>query len=219
MAIIKEQDFLSNLHAIQSYNPPSFVLFSGTKKTYDIDLETRTINPPKTLSVTKDHESETIYFRVDRYHDYMDLSNTVCVIQYRIPGKKKEASTTKLYVVPFYDLVTDRVNNKMIIPWCVDGNVTKYSGMVNFSIRFFITEEYEENEIILDSEGKEVTTPVKKFRLLYNLTTQETQSEVVNGMDVSQLESEYDISANGYEQLCQLIMENKREGVYWDILD
>ena len=36
MSIIQEQDFLSHLHAIQSQNPPSLVLFPETKRIYDI---------------------------------------------------------------------------------------------------------------------------------------------------------------------------------------
>ena len=53
MSIIKEQEFLSNLYAIQSLNPPSYVLFPDTKKIYDIDLETRELNAPEFLSVSK----------------------------------------------------------------------------------------------------------------------------------------------------------------------
>ena len=133
MSTIKEQEFLSNLYAIQSLNPPSYVLFPDTKKTYDISLETREISAPEFLSVSKDHDSETIYFRINRFHDYMDLSNTTCVIQYITPDKKAH-----LYAVPFYDILTEKASNMMIFPWCVDGNVTKYSGIVNFSIRFFV---------------------------------------------------------------------------------
>ena len=138
MAIIKEQEFLSNLYAIQSLNPPSYVLFFYIQKTYNIDLATRTIDAPAHLSVSKDHESETIYFKIDRFHDYMDLTNTTCVIQYITPDKK-----THLYVVPFYDVITDKINNKIIFPWCVDGNVTKFTGIVEFSIRFYIADRYE----------------------------------------------------------------------------
>jgi hypothetical protein len=80
MSIINEQEFLSQLYIIQNQNPPSYVLFSNIKEVYDIDLKTRTITPPSLLSVSKDHKAETIYFSIDRYHDYMDLSNTTCVI-------------------------------------------------------------------------------------------------------------------------------------------
>ena len=214
MSIIKEQEFLSNLHSIQSNNPPSYVLFPGSKTTYDVVLEERVIHAPKILSVSKDHDSETIYFLVDRYYDYMDLANTSCIIQYRTPDKK-----TRAYVVPFYDLVTKKLEGKMIIPWCIDGSVTKYSGEVSFSMRFFITEQYSINETVTDKDGKEEIIQVHKYRLLYNLTTQEAKSQVIDGMEVSELESEFDISTTAVDYLVGLINDIKREGVYWDILD
>lgn len=214
MSIIKEQDFLSNLYAIQSLNPPSYVLFPGTKKTYDIDLNTRTINAPEFLSVSKDHESETIYFKVNRFYDYMDLANTTCVIQYITPDKKQH-----IYAVPFYDLVTDGINNKMIVPWCIDGNVTKYSGKISFSIRFYLAEQYFEDETIIDADGKEVVESVAKYKLIYNLATTRAESKVIDGMEVSELESDFDIGTTAVDYLLNLISDIKREGVYWDILD
>ena len=214
MSIIKEQEFLSNLYAIQSLNPPSYVLFPGTKKIYDIDLETRELNAPEFLSVSKDHDSETIYFRINRFHDYMDLSNTTCVIQYITPDKKAH-----LYAVPFYDILTEKKNNTMIFPWCVDGNVTKYSGIVSFSVRFFIAEQTTEQQESLDEEGNVVVNNVAKYKLVYNLATIPVTSEVKDGMEVSELESNFDISATAAEYLLTEIQKIKREGVYWDILD
>ena len=214
MSIIKEQEFLSNLYAIQSLNPPSYVLFPGTKKIYDIDLETRELNAPEFLSVSKDHDSETIYFRINRFHDYMDLSNTTCVIQYVTPDNKAH-----LYAVPFYDILTEKKNNTMIFPWCVDGNVTKYSGIVSFSVRFFIAEQTTEQQESLDEEGNVVVNNVVKYNLVYNLATIPVTSEVKDGMEVSELESNFDISATAAEYLLTEIQKIKREGVYWDILD
>jgi hypothetical protein len=34
------------------------------------------------LSVEKDHRAETIYFRVNRFHDVNDLGKIACVIEY-----------------------------------------------------------------------------------------------------------------------------------------
>lgn len=214
MSTIKEQEFLSNLYAIQSLNPPSYVLFPDTKKTYDISLETREISAPEFLSVSKDHDSETIYFRINRFHDYMDLSNTTCVIQYITPDKKAH-----LYAVPFYDILTEKASNMMIFPWCVDGNVTKYSGIVNFSIRFFVANQRIEAEESFDEEGNVVTNNVAKYDLIYNLATIPAQSSVMDGMEVSDLESDFDVSATAAEYLLTEIQKIKREGVYWDILD
>ena len=197
MSSILEQDYLSHLYIIQSQNPPSLVLFPETKRIYDIDLDTREIEAPEVLSVTHDHKAETIYFRVDRFRDYMDLSNTVCVIQYVTPD-----GGAHIYPVPFYDIMTERHNQKMIFPWCIDGAATQYKGIVEYSIRFYRLEE--------DAE---------EYTLVYNLNTKIAQGEVLHGMQVSELSKDFEISAEGYEHLLSLINKINRDGVYWDILD
>lgn len=197
MSSIPEQEYLSQLYIIQSQNPPSLVLFPETKRIYDIDLNTRTIDAPQMLSVSNDHKAETIYFRVDRFHDYMDLSNTVCVIQYVTPNNE-----VFVYPVPFYDVVTEKKNKKMILPWCIDGLATKYKGMVEYSVRFYRLEEKDQ-----------------EYKLIFNLSTQVAASEVLEGMQVSELSKDFDISVERYEQILQEIDKIKREGVYWDILD
>jgi hypothetical protein len=68
-----------------------------------VDLATRTIDTPKFLSVVKDHNSSTIYFRVKRFHHFIDLSKMTCIIQYTTLRDNK----TNIYAVPFYDIVTE----------------------------------------------------------------------------------------------------------------
>ncbi len=215
MSIIAEQDFLSQLYIIQSQNPPSYVLFPDVKNIYDIDLNTRTITTPSLLSVTKDHKAETIYFRVDRYMDYMDLSNTTCIIQYVTPDKKMH-----IYAVPFFDIITERKNDKMIFPWCIDGIATQYSGIVSFSIRFFIAtrEVVVVDDYIGEEDATEENTEVV-YNLIYNLTTLPAHSEVKDGMEVEGMESDFDVSAAAVDYLLGLINQINREGVYWTILD
>jgi hypothetical protein len=64
----------------------------------------------------EDHSSEIIYFKIDRFYDYMDLSTTACLIEY--VNAKKE---TGLYAVPFYDIMSFQNEDKMLIPWCING--------------------------------------------------------------------------------------------------
>jgi hypothetical protein len=71
----------------------------------------------------------------------------------------------------------------------------------------------------IDDEGNVVTDTVTKYNLIYNLATIPSQSEVMDGMEVSDLESDFDISATAAEYLLTEIQKIKREGVYWDILD
>jgi hypothetical protein len=121
--------------------------------------------------------------------------------------------------VPFYDINTEMHNHKMIIPWCIDGNVSKFKGEVKFSFRFFITNQ----EIIkveeTDEEGNVVIKDEPKYNLVYNLTATEARSRVLEGMEVSKLESDFNIDTTAVDYLLTLINGIKREGVYWDILD
>lgn len=197
MSSILEQDYLSHLHIIQSQNPPSLVLFPQTKRIYDINLDTREIEAPAALSVSNDHKAETIYFRVDRFRDYMDLANTVCVIQYVTPD-----GGAHVYPVPFYDIMTERHNKKMLFPWCIDGAATHYQGIVKYCVRFY---RIEEN--------------ASEYSLVYNLNTKIAESEVLHGMQVSELSKDFEISAEGYDHLLSLINNVNRDGVYWDVLD
>ena len=197
MSVISEQEYLSQLYIIQSQNPPSLVLFPESKRIYDIDLSTRQINSPEFLSVAYDHGAETIYFRVDRFHGYMDLSNTICVIQYYTPDGEPH-----IYPVPFFDVLTEKHNNKMLFQWCIDGAATQFQGPVSYSVRFYLIEEKE-----------------KQFQLIYNMSTEVAESKVLHGMQVTKLNKEFDISAEGYDYLLSLIQNVNRDGVYWEILD
>lgn len=197
MSSIVEQDYLSHLYIIQSQNPPSLVLFPETKRIYDIDLDARLIDGPQYLSTSNDHKAETIYFRVDRFRDYMDLSNTICVIQYVTPD-----GGAHVYPVPFYDVLTEKHNQKMILPWCIDGAATHFEGPVQYSIRFYMIEDN-----------------ASEYRLIYNLNTQVATGEVLHGMQVSELSKDFEISAEGYDHLLSMIQKINRDGVYWDILD
>ena len=149
-------------------------------------MSTRTINSPKFLSVAKDHQAEVIYFVMDRYFDYMDLSTTVCIIQYLTPAPE---SMPYIYIVPYYDVSSLATENKMIIPWNIDGAATQKKGKVKYSIRFYQ----------LEGEG-----PAAK--LIYNLNTLPAESEVLYGLDVDPLnKEEVDFATDAYELLVKEI--------------
>lgn len=194
MSTILEQDFLSQLHIIQSHNPPSLVLFPETKGVYDIDLKAREIHGPKVLSVAHDHKAETVYFRVDRYHEYMDLSRTVCVVQYITPD-----GSMHVYPVPFFDVTTERHKQKMLFPWCIDGMATRDKGIVTYSIRFYKIEEKDE-----------------EYSMIFNLSTTPTTGEVLHGMQVTELSTDFDIPVEQYDILLQKIHALETQGTYWD---
>lgn len=218
MSIITEKEFLSKLYVIQSDNPPSQVLFPKTKPIYDIDLSTRTIEAPPYLSVSKDHKSETIYFRIDRYHDFMDLSLLPCIIQYITPD-----NVTHWYAVPFCDVISEQDDLKMIIPWNIDGIVTQLKGTVTFSLRFFKVEQeiIDMSDYIDEDAIKNGASKVDiKYNLLYNLTTLPAESRILEGLEVPQGESKFDVAAEAAAYLLQEINKiNRSEGIYWELPD
>ena len=149
--------------------PPRFALLLPSAETiYDVNLNTRVINAPEFLSIETDHFAETIYFKVDRYFDNMDLSQTVCIIQYEnnnLLDADGQLAGGFIYLVPFYDTKSFEDEDKMLIPWAIGGPATMAAGTVTFAIRFYR----------LNSDGTE---------LIYNLNTMPVQSKVLHGMNV-----------------------------------
>lgn len=130
-----ETEYQDKLWEIQNQHlTQKAVLVPHNEKILNIDLNTRTVEVPNYLSVQQDHESETIYFKFDRFYDSVDLTNMVCVIQYQNANGDEY-----FYPVPFYDITTcgNEPGHKVLIPWCIQGPATQYAGTVEFSILFF----------------------------------------------------------------------------------
>lgn len=157
------KEYMALLYHIQDTNAPSLaVLAPSYEPFYEIDLETRMIHAPEILSVKSDHKSETVYFKVARWYDGVDLTTMCCIIQYI-----NAANEGRVYAVPFYDVDTCSGEEKdtILFPWVIDGEATKAAGDVKFSVRFFK----------LDSSGQ---------YLLYNLNTLPTTGKVEKGIEM-----------------------------------
>ena len=194
--ITTPEQYYTHLHQIQTNNPPSIALISGRDKLYEVNLAERLINGPKFLSVEKDHTAETIYFLVDRYYDYVDLKDMVCVIHY-IDAKGQG----KIYQVPFYDVQTYASEKKMIIPWNISAGATFYAGPIEYSIKF-----YKINHL----QGTE-------YEFIYNLNTQVAKSEVLRGLDAQSLNpGDFTLGAKMYDDLVSRINDVvNRQDLYW----
>lgn len=129
----------------------------------------------------------------------MDLANTVCIIQYIPPGNTDGIVHT--YVVPFYDIMSNSDENKMIFPWVIGGAATQAEGVIEFAIRFY--------RIKMDEENKPI--------LVYNLNTEPVKSRILYGLqaDDEAMQMEYNISTEAYLALIQQL-SNQRTA--WTIL-
>lgn len=168
------KDYQELLWQIQNKNfPTQAILLPKDERIYNIDLNTRIIEAPKTLSMERDHHAETIYFKMDRYFDNMDLTTTVGVVQYINKNAKHDDGTKDeghIWPIPFYDVTTcvqldPNDQNKILFPWCIGGPATKAAGPIEFAFKFYL----------LDEEGK---------TYIYNLNTRSATSEIVQAMDV-----------------------------------
>lgn len=156
-----EQNFLSVLYEIQRFHSPNLaILAPKDEPLFEIDLNTREIHAPEIISVKEDHRAETIYFKVARYYDGIDLAKTCCIIQYI-----NALGESRVYAVPYYDAETYSELNIMLFPWVIDGEATKAAGTVQYSVRFFK----------LNSQGS---------LLVYNLNTLPTTGIVEKGFDM-----------------------------------
>ena len=144
------------------------------ERTFDVDLSKREISVPTFLSVSKDHRAETVYFLVDRYYEYKDLAQTSCMIEYI-----NAAGEGGFYPVPFYDISSypryfdeNEVAHeaKMLIPWCIEGDVTKAAGAVQFVLRFYELDDANE-------------------KFVYNIRTKVATGQVLNGLDESTIDA------------------------------
>lgn len=198
------EEYYSKLNIILNENPPIYALLPSAENIYNIDLNSRTIDAPKFIGVSRDHKSETIYFIIDRYNDYMDLAQTCCIITYI--NANKEA---RQYMVPFYDIYTYAHENKMLIPWNIGAPVVAAAGTVTFSIQFF-----KVGEVYNEEKGT-----VEKV-LTYNLNTLPATTTVKNGIDITKLESDYPIWADPLEEILDRINDiSNYQTLYWTILD
>ena len=210
---------LEQLLELQNRYPPTIAYLPHADEIYDINLNTRKINAPEFLSIQKDHKSKVVYFRVNRYYDHMDLSNTICVIQYITPGD--ETRVPHIYVVPFFDVMSDfnleditetsrdenyiygDYNPTMIFPWCIGAAATQVSGTLEYAIRFYKIKEETDGEL----------------KLVYSLNTLPAKSEILYGMEADDeaMKLEYDqITDSKYLNLIQQFQNSK---TYWQVIE
>lgn len=191
--ITTPKEYYDLLYRIQDENKPSLaVLLPNDEKIYEIDMNSRKIEAPKYLSVELDHRAETIYFKVGRYYDNIDLANMTCVVQYI--NAKGEG---RVYPVPFYDVETYADENMMLFPWCIDGEATKASGNVTYSVRFYDIDE-------------------SATYMRYNMSTLPSKSEVLHGISSkTDIDDSNDYLLGFKDQILAQLKKVSEYDLYW----
>ena len=191
------KQFLASI--ANSYNPPTIRMRVPTDEPiYEIDLNSRAVSAPSILGVEADHESEYIYFQMDRFYDSMDLSTCIGMVQFR-NAKNEEY----YYIIPYYD--TDSIRGKLIFAWDIQSPVTKYGGVVQFSFKFFRV-NVASGELLY-----ELNTLVAKSRVLIGWANKNGANHNYNAISAE------DILVNNdfINKLAQLEQIQKNLAIYW----
>ena len=188
--ITTPQDYQELLYRIQDVNRQQIAILLPKEETiFEVDLNTRTIQAPEFLSVETDHASETIYFKVDRFFDSVDLAkHATCVFCFKNadPDKNKRGY---VYAPPFIDVTTFADENKILIPWVIEGPATAFAGTVSFSIQFYQVEKryeggrnLEEFKIFKGRLPTALEEAEADIVYIYNLNTIPSSSKVLHGI-------------------------------------
>ena len=201
------------LWKIQDQNKPvTAILLPSDELLGEIDLNKRKVNlpildptDPTFLSVHHDHYAETVYLKCARYFDNTDLATTVCLIQF-VNANGKQG----IYRVPFYDVVTYRDENIMLVPWCIDGLVTEAEGEIKFAVRFYLIDG---TTITLNDDG---THNFDQMTYLYNLNTLPQTAKVKYGLDALSTNEETDVPPSTVEWLLNKVQElEDAKDIWW----
>lgn len=121
---------------------------------FEINANTRAINIPASfkkngVAVQGDDLAEVLYFKIDRYFDYMDLNNCDIYIQWETP--KSADGTTIKSVSPAYIRDIASEPGKLIFGWALSDAITANPGNLKFSVRFF---QWEDPKNVADGGEK-----------------------------------------------------------------
>jgi hypothetical protein len=114
------------------------------EKPFVIDANTRGITIPENfkkngLAVQGDHIAEVVYFKIDRYFDYIDFNNTEICIQWELPKNADGVVVKGISREYLRDIESDP--GKLIFGWALSDIITANSGVIKFSVRFFELED------------------------------------------------------------------------------
>ena len=107
---------------------------------FEINANTRAINIPASfkkngVAVQGDDLAEVLYFKIDRYFDYMDLDKCDIYIQWETP--KAADGTTIKSASSAYIRDIESEPGKLIFGWALSDAITANAGTLKFSVRFF----------------------------------------------------------------------------------
>ena len=219
-------EYAKLLWKIQDQNPPTTaLLLPNSERMIEVDLNTRLITAPEYLSVATDHRAETVYFVLDRFHDNVDLSTMNCVVEFVSADKNGRNQKSGLFAVPFTDKDTLSKEERIIVPWLIEGLATAQTGIITYSLKFYQISQNDNSKF-----SYVLNTQPAKSNILegnsFDQTAFVAAVEEMMGSTLEELDKEGLISFStmgnnipqAYEQLIAKmneISQDERWNIYW----
>lgn len=139
VGITSLEEYFAHLEELSEINR-KYTILPLDEPHFEINTNTRAIAIPSDfkkngVAVQGDDLAEILYFKVDRYFDYMDLNNCDIFIQWEAP-KGADGKIVKS-VSSAYIRDIESEPGKLIFGWVLDDAITATSGTLKFSVRFF----------------------------------------------------------------------------------
>lgn len=117
---------------------------------FEIDTNARTIKVPEAfrkngIAVQGDMAAETLYFKVPRYFDAMDLNNTSIYIQWQYTNSQNNNVEKGISHEWVRDIESE--DDYLIFGWTLGGRITEEAGNLQFSVRFVLGKKDERTGI------------------------------------------------------------------------
>lgn len=132
------EEFFGSIQEIAALDS-KFLRLPLDEPMFEIDANSRKINVDATpfkangLSVQGDHLAETVFFKIDRYYDTMDLMNTDIFVNWKMGSAsgRDECSIKSDAIIPGY----------IVFAWPIHDKITAKGGALQFSVQLNIEQE------------------------------------------------------------------------------
>lgn len=190
-------NYLKRLVELENEHPneidPMFTMIPAYEGTFVIDANTRNITTPPEfvagVGVQGDDIAEIIYFEIERYFDAVDLATMDILIQWARPGGEVDGTDGNQNLALPYKRSLKLKQGKIVFGWPITEEMTRESGDIIYSIRFYKKELDEYNEF---------------KRLVYSFSTSPARLKIKKGLN-------FDISET---TLNALNLTNMNERIY-----
>lgn len=138
--IVTLEEYFGVIASLSKYINSKYRILPLGEPYFDIDINTRQILPPNgnnTYAVKGDDYAETIYFKIDRYFDNIDLASKNIVIEWDNGTKDGKGMTEE----SVRDLVSEP--EYIIFGWTLTKEATSAGNSLKFTIRFY---DYDSTE-------------------------------------------------------------------------